>query len=124
GKCRSEPQRPQWLTSISRSFGPGVGVGRSSTATSLRPMNTAAGMTAGTSVIAMTKGSPKPDTGVNLSQPTPSHGASEHAYGAQCPQLMGAGATTPVAAPGVGRACWEAQLCRRDQGDPPMTADI
>src|SRR5438094_6202171 len=78
---------------MSRSFGPGVGVGRSSTATSLRPMNTAAGMTAGTSVIAMTKGSPKPDTGVNLSQLTPSHGASEHRYGAQCPQLMGAGAT-------------------------------
>ncbi len=32
-KCRSEPQIPQWLTSMSTSCGPSRGVGRSSTAT-------------------------------------------------------------------------------------------
>ena len=46
-KCRSEPQIPQWLTSMSTSCSPSGGVGRSSTVTSRRPMNTAAGIDSG-----------------------------------------------------------------------------
>ena len=71
-KWRSEPQIPQWLTSRSSSPGPGCGVGRSSTATSRRPMNTAAGMVSGRAVsggCVMAEGSPEPDTHVNCTPP-------------------------------------------------------
>src|SRR5690349_3523323 len=87
-KCRSEPQTPQWETSISSSPGPGFGVGRSSTATSRRPMNTAAGMTSGTSVIAMPPESPKPDTGVNLPKTNQSDCALRYAYDTPAPNQI------------------------------------
>ena len=71
-KCRSEPQTPQWLTSSEHLARARIaGRGRSSTATSRRPMNTAAGIVVGKwfghgRALGHAEGSPEPDTGVKV----------------------------------------------------------